>query len=363
LFAEGIGFLFMDKPNLSLTITISIFLFLSLCIFVGPLQAESGFQKGICYATWQRDRYLSVYSDKSLQALAETGAEYVSVVVTYYQDKFNSQEIFPTQKTPSDESVIHVINKAHQLGLKVMLKPHIDLIDESDGLWRADIGFQSLADWRAWFAQYLRFILHYAVLAEQTHTELLCIGTELCFASMQAEFWKGYIIPNIRRVYSGELIYAANWDEYRNIRFWDRLDYVGINAYFPLAKNSNSEYEEIRASWDEWADEIQAWQDEISKPIIFTEIGYRSCGTAAIRPWESISGKGVNLGLQADCYRAALSILYYRSWCRGLYWWYWETSPYAGGKTNRDFTPQHKPAESVLSSWYKKPCIARLSRP
>lgn len=43
------------------------------------------------------------------------------------------------------------------------------------------------------------------------------------------------LIRQIRRVYHGPLTYAANWSgEYKQIRFWDALDYVGIQAYFPL---------------------------------------------------------------------------------------------------------------------------------
>lgn len=324
---------------------------------------EVCFQKGICYVSWQRDRYLSLHSDESLEQLAQTGADWVAIITTYYQDRFNSKSIYPTSKTPSDRSIIHVINRAHQLGLKVMLKPHIDLLDRSNGLWRADIGFQNYRDWRIWFTQYLNFLQHYALLAEKTGVELFCIGTELCFASAQTEFWRGYIIPRIREIYSGKLIYAANWDEYRNVRFWDDLDYIGINAYFPLVENSsNPEYEEIKVSWERWADEIQMWQEKIRKPIIFTEIGYRSCESAARRPWDSASGGRVNLEIQANCYKAALATLYCRSWCAGLYWWYWKSSPYAGGEGNRDFTPQGKPAQLVLTAWYNRSYLVYLSK-
>lgn len=315
-------------------------------------QEELSFQKGICYATWQKERYLSTYSDKSLEMLAQTGAEWVEIVTTYYQQKFNSLKIFPTDNTPSDKSIIHVINKAHQLGLKVMLKPHVDLIDNSDGLWRGDIGFQDETDWQAWFSQYRNFILHYANLAERTNVELFCIGTELCFASMQAEFWQEDIIPRIRNAYSGKLIYAANWNEYKKISFWDDIDYIGIDAYFPLANKKNPEYEEIKAGWRKWASEITDWHRGINKPIILTEIGYRSSEFSAARPWEHNSDADIDLEVQAACYIAALDVFYNQSWCGGIYWWYWKTSPYSGGLNNRDFTPQGKPAEIVLSYWY-----------
>ncbi|MBU4346171.1 MAG: hypothetical protein KKH29_02455 [Candidatus Omnitrophica bacterium] len=272
----------MRKPNLSLSI-LSLTLF---CVgmFVSPAGAGPSFQKGICYAAWERNRYLSTHSDRSLEELARTGAEWVAIVTTYYQDRFDSTAIYATEITPSDESIIHVINRAHQLGLKVMLKPHLNLLDRKDGLCRLDIGFQNQHDWQAWFTQYLDFILHYAKMAEETGAELFCIGTELSFTTQKQEFWKDSIIPSIKRVYSGELIYAANWDTYENIRFWNELDYIGIDAYFSLTEKGSPDYEEIEAAWMRKVDEVERYQKKINKPIIFTEIGYRSCEFSAVRP-------------------------------------------------------------------------------
>lgn len=341
-------------------IAILALILLSLSGFAEAADAESSFQKGMCFVTWEKERYSSSHTDNSLEMLAGTGTEWIAIVTTYYQDEYNSQQIFPTEKTPSDRSLIHVINKAHKLGLKVMLKPHIDLIDQSDGLWRADIGFQNEADWREWFLEYSKFILHYARLAEKTNVELFCIGTELSFACQQTEFWQIYIIPQIRKAYSGKLVYAANWDEYRNIRFWDELDYVGVDAYFPLVDRSASGYEEIETGCKKWADEIEQWQKTINKPIIFTEVGYRSCEFSAARPWDSSLNAKVDLEMQANCYRAVLNTFCNRAWFKGVYWWYWKTSPYAGGLGNRDFTPQNKPAQTVLTNWYRGLSLAQL---
>lgn len=344
----------MGKIKLFLIIISLIFPFLGSAVFANAAQGpEHPFQKGVCYVSWDKERYMSVYSDKSLEKLAQIGVEWVGLVVTYYQDRYDSKQIFPTEKTPSDKSLTHVIRLAHKLGMKVMLKPHIDLVDTSDGLWRGDIGFQNHADWQEWFLEYRRFISHYAGLAEETNTELFCIGTELCFASQKASFWKEDIIPAIRKVYSGRLVYAANWDEYKNISFWEDLDYVGIDAYFPLTQKANPEYGQIRAGWQKWVDEIEAWQESVNKPVIFTEIGYRSCGSAAKMPWDYSTNAEVNLEIQANCYKAVLDVLYDRLWCKGLYWWYWGDSPFAGGMANRDFTPQNKPAEKILSYYYK----------
>jgi len=352
--------MFCLKGHWLLRLKVAFFLLGSALSVVPGFCQEPGFQKGICYASWEKDSYSSGYSDASLRALAETGAQWVEIVVTQYQKAYNSKRIFPTEKTASDASLAHAIAFSHSLGLKVMLKPHIDLIDTSAGLCRSDIGFQNPDDWQEWFSQYLKFILRYARLAQKSNVELFCIGTELSFASQKTPFWQGSIIPEIKKIYRGRLIYAANWDEYRTIKFWSGLDYAGIDAYFPLTERGNPGYEELLANWQRWANEIEAWQKEVGKPVVFTEIGYRSCDSCAARPWE-VTGNGLtNVKIQSDCYQAALNTLCNRRWCRGLYWWYWKPTPFAGGLNNRDFTPQNKPAQIILSCYYKGEALSRF---
>ncbi|MFC1644254.1 hypothetical protein ACFL5C_02945, partial [Candidatus Omnitrophota bacterium] len=73
------------------------------------LHSETGFllpQKGMCYVTWDKDRFASQYSDQSLEKLANMGVEYISVIVTQYQEKYNSTKIKKTEKTPTDKSII-----------------------------------------------------------------------------------------------------------------------------------------------------------------------------------------------------------------------------------------------------------------
>ena len=75
----------------------------------------------------------------SLEHLETTGANWVSIVVTTYQHSINTTSIFPlynasqvppdyyTYVTESDADVVAAIRKAKALGLKVMLKPHINV--------------------------------------------------------------------------------------------------------------------------------------------------------------------------------------------------------------------------------------------
>ena len=121
-------------------------------------------------------------------------------------------------------------------GISVMLKPHIWI---KGGVFTGTISFNSPEEWKQFQEFYRQFILHFAQLAEETKIPMLCIGTELqSVVANSPAYWK-QLIYEIKQVFSGKLTYAENWDQFENVPFWDQLDYVGIDAYFPL-KNRQS---------------------------------------------------------------------------------------------------------------------------
>lgn len=314
------------------------------------------FQKGICYVAWTENGYNNPNSVKAMEQLASLGVEWVSLITTWYQDKYNSTKIYSLKdKTPSDESLIFAIRKLHELKFKVMLKPHLDLL-EGQGKWRGEIEPDNPADWQTWFKNYADFILYYAGIAAKENVELLCIGTELTQSTLkQPELWRD-LIKKIKEVYKGQLTYAANWDkEFSQISFWDALDYAGLDPYFPLVCTINPKTEELKNVWPDWVKDIEAWQKKIDKPVIFTELGYKSTKDATDEPWQHVAVGELDLELQANCYKALLETFWDKPWFYGVYWWYWGTNPRMGGELNRGFTPQNKPAQEVIKEWYAKP--------
>lgn len=311
---------------------------------------EPLFQKGMCYVTWDKDKFESNYSDMALKTLKEMGVEYLQIAVTQYQEKIDSTDIYPTEFTPSDRSVKHVIKDAHDIGLKVMLKPHID-VQETDGTcWRADIGFYNEDGWNKWFNEYTKVITHYAKIAEKYNVEIFCVGTELSFTNQKTDKWKK-IISDVRKIYTGKLIYAANWDDYKNIDFWNELDFVGIDAYFPLSYKQNPSTDDIKEGWKKWKYEIEEWHNSVNKPIVFTEIGYSSSAHAPSEPWKNGSGTA-DVEIQSKCYNAFFETMFNSSWLAGVYWWSWEPTIYGGGNNNRQFTPFKKPAQNIIACRY-----------
>ena len=250
----------------------------------------------------------------------------------------------------TDGGLAETSRLAHQAGIKVALKPHIWL---HGGDWCGDIRMRSEADWREWFDQYTTFITHYAALAEREGIEMLCVGTELKNTSSREADWRR-VIAAVRRVYRGRLTYAANWDgEVDSVRFWDALDDISVQAYYPLSSAGNPGLAELQSGWRRWDRELERAAARWNRRVIFTEVGYKSARHSAERPWEWEPDGPVDLELQSRCYEALFRTFWTRPWFGGLFLWKWAPRyGDAGGPEDREFTPQHKPAEEVLRRWF-----------
>jgi hypothetical protein len=306
------------------------------------------------YATWWQGNYSSPDSDEALVILPEaTGTEWLALIVTCYQETMTSTEITcDLPRTPTDDDLLHALETARELGLKVMLKPHLDL-NSDDAHWRGDIGsgFTEEDEWVAWFESYQTMIVHYAEMAEAQGFDQLCVGTELSGTTRREEQWRA-VIDAVRDAYSGPLVYASNHGVESSIVWWDALDFIGVDAYYPLTSRIDPTLDELKAAWRMRVNRLQRLSQSFDKQIVITEIGYRSIDGANVAPWEYASTRAVDLHEQAICYRAVLESMWGQPWLAGFYWWNWDTDPNQGGPEDQGYTPHNKPAESILRLYY-----------
>jgi hypothetical protein len=246
---------------------------------------------------------------------------------------------------------VHVINRAHRLGLKVMLKPHVDLANGPDH-WRGNIGQGfSEADWTAWFTSYKDMIFHYAQLAQTHGVEQFCVGTELVSTEFRAADWRS-IIAGVRKVFSGPLTYAANPGDESRISWWDKLDFIGFDAYYALTNKNDPTLAELKAAWVPIAATLKNLSETWGKPVIFPEVGYSSQDGDNQHPWQPYVSGALDLQEQADLYRAVFESAFNQAWFAGIFWWSWETNPLQGGPCDKGGSPHDKPAEDILRLWY-----------
>ena len=319
------------------------------------------FQRGICYAHAWRDGgdvgYGSATSQKTLERLHRLGVEWISLTPFGFMQSTSAVEIRVAGAHgagESDERMRLEVAHAHALGIKVALKPHLWI---RHGEWQGDLQFANDDAWRAWFKSYRAFILHYAALAERDHYDMLVLGTELksATAACDPECWRA-LIAELRAAYHGPLTYAANWDEAERVPFWSLLDFIGVDAYAPIAKKSGAAEPELCTAWGALAKSLEALSKRTGKRVILTEIGYRATRDAAMAPatWpESDPNPQFDGGEQASCFRAAFSTLWGKPWLAGIYVWKWFTDSHdENGPT--DFSPADKPAESVIGEFYRR---------
>jgi len=322
--------------------------------------AKKGFQKGMSYPAYTKKVLSKSKSDLRLTQLERTGTKWVALVPVWYQKNYKSNNIYQASFSATDKSVIHAINKIHDLDMKVMLKPYVDSEDE---IWRAEF---EPRDFDTWFASYSDFLLHYASMAEDNNVEQLSLGVEYNFAESETAKWE-QLIDEVRQIYSGKLTYSSNWAAnygeggYRKIEFWDKLDFVGIDAYFPLTDdNYDPSVKQLKKGWNQWINQIQRWRKKnnlTDKKIIFTEIGYSSYDGVNTEPWGyDYDGKDEDQQEQKDCYKAFFKKVYPKKWMKGTYWWYWD-NPSTNDSTSPkylNFTTRKKLAAKTLRKYYKK---------
>jgi len=314
-------------------------------------------QKGITFAHLYRphQNLVSQRSTESLRYLrSRVNVEWIALTPFAYQSTYDLPNL-SLGSDPPDDHLRRAIADAHAMGLKVMLKPHIWLRDQSAERWRGTIGMRTEEDWQAWFRNYERVILHYAALAADTDVELFCVGVELARTTLEREENWRRVISRVRERYDGPLVYAANWlEEYEDIPFWDAVDYVGINAFFPLSDAPGPSLDELRRRARMVAQEVELVHLHTGKPVIFTEVGFKSVPGTAVRPWlwSRGSDRTVDLEEQTRCYQAILEVFWDKPWFYGIYWWKWFSDMSRGGSHHSGFTPQHKPAEEILAEWY-----------
>ena len=250
------------------------------------------------------------------------------------------------------EGSCKLIAFAKEHNLKVMLKPHVWVMGEG---WTGDYSLSSENDWKIWEQDFSVYIMNYAHVADSLDVEMLCIGTEYRIpAKERPEFWK-HLISQIREVYNGQITYASNWDNFENITWWDKVDFIGIDAYFPLAEGDHPSVAEIEKGWEPVKSKLSEFSRRWNKPILFTEYGFQSANGAAGKHWElDKSSTNINEELQADAYEATYRSLMDEPWFAGGFLWKWHFTSRHDRWRGTEWTPQNKPAEAVIAKWYGK---------
>jgi hypothetical protein len=301
-------------------------------------------QRGVVLPTWKTHGYGGPATTQATSAIAGVGATWIQFTPTWKMATATSSRI-DVAWSVTDADLLAAIDHAHSKGLKILLKPHVD---PQDGTIRWKINPSNRA---AWFNSYQSMMTHYATIAQQKGVEEFSVGCELATMSGSADrsAWLT-VIDAIKAIYSAPLVYAATVDEYPNVSFWDQLNFIGIDAYFPLSTTPTTDISALEAAWIPIRDQMSAFAVDVGRRILFTEAGYPSLVGAAIEPWNNEYSSTPSQPEQAAGYEALLATFSGQPWWAGAFWWSWWTDN--GVYNPLDFAIGDKLAESVLRNWW-----------
>jgi len=299
------------------------------------------------------------FPEDPFPAVTDVGAQWVAVIP--YALTRKGQPVLSFDRGQQwwgerSEGVRKTIEYARDSQMKVFLKPHVWV----RGAWIGELEFSSEEDWEAWESDYRDYLLTFAKLAEEMKVEAFCVGTEIKKSVLREQFWRA-LIEDVREVYQGKLTYAANWDDYQQVPFWDALDFIGVDAYFPLVEDKTPAVAQLTEAWKPRVQELESFSKKKQKPIVFTEFGYLSLDGCTYQTWKLERKRKetpINEQAQANALEALFQVFSGKEWWGGGFIWKWYPNYELGNGHYEqynagDYTPQGKLSEKTLSRWYK----------
>lgn len=302
----------------------------------------------MCGMTWgwvgTRGTWATPEAARSMRLMAEHDVTWTAIAYAAQQQHVYSTDIPLDGVQVSDDELVWAIREAHSLGLRVCLKPVVNVFD---GSWRAHIGFfdhevPGEPTWAEWFASYRRFILHAARIASAEGCAMLCVGCEMVRADAQEQHWRA-LIAEVREVYAGLVTY--NCDKYQedHVTWWDAVDVISSSGYYPID------------GWQAQLDRIERVVEASGKPFVFMEAGCPSRGGSAALPndWSlpGVPSSSEQLRYYEQMFRAVRD----RPWVQGLMLWDWPARLYPEQEAadNDDYCPYGKPAGAFMAAQYR----------
>ena len=128
----------------------------------------------------------------------------------------------------------------------------------------------------AWFASYTAFISHYAAMAQRLGVEQFAVGSELVLDQRRSARLVTGNSGSTGSVSRHRAVCGRCGDEAIRVPFWDAVDMIGIDAYFPLSTASTTDVSVLQRSWEPIRAEMAAGSARYGRKILFTEAGFTS---------------------------------------------------------------------------------------
>jgi hypothetical protein len=329
-----------------------------------PRLTDQDFHAGAVVLVYGNDSAFQEKTHLLLNYLIYLQINSISLTFPLYQDNWTASRVFiDDDLTLSEENIRYFIREAIKRNFTVTIRP---VLDEAslylDNHWRGSIEPEDI---ESWFQSYSEIILKYSQLAAEEEADIMCIGAEFNSLEAETDQWLK-LIEEVRSLYSGQLTYSANWSQVPNgsIEFWSELDFIGIDAFFPLNAPLEATSAELVEAWQPWVEIIDDMKASHNMPVVFTEIGVIPYSGSYRNPWRwrTISQADLETlesGLEVSESDLETQRNYYAATCEavdelvnGIYWWNFELDPPADPKNDPSFNPSGKPAADVIRNCF-----------
>lgn len=301
--------------------------------------------------------------DRQLDRLAAMGVDAVSLMPFAFEEGPSVPRLHMLGGSPESETdvgLIHAVRRARAHGMRTLYKPHIWV---GGGSWPGDVAMRDETAWREWWRDYRRYVLHHAVLARWSGADLFSIGCELSGTLGRAEDWRR-LIAAVRQVFPGPLTYAGNWSgDLERAPFWEQLDLMGVDAYFPLSPDPAAGRAELARGAAAVVARLAAASRARHRPLLLTEVGFAACRAAWTAPHRE--GGTPSQADQAAAYGALFGALGRPPWLAGAFVWKAFSGEAAAAdrpaaarrrreETAADFRFLGREAEAAIAAYYSR---------
>jgi Glycoside Hydrolase Family 113 len=291
----------------------------------------------------------------SLHAIHDLGAGWVAIHPYAGIGGDGSVRFRPIDVEHPPDWLARPIREAHAMGMKLLIVPHLAHWG-SPFRWRGDISFRTQPQWERFFTEYTDWMVTLASACR--NADGFCVGSELDGTIDHEAQWRA-LIARVRAVTPAALTYGANWTAYEHVRFWDALDVVGIQAYFPLIEGKSpqdvSRWDDatldrsLRDGWARIVARLRPFALAHNRPIVFTELGYNCSWDAPLQPWAYPTDGPEAERVQTACMRAALEATASEPWILGAFLWKWFPEPWPAGRNFKLATPAME--KVIAAAW------------
>jgi hypothetical protein len=330
-----------------------------------PLPLPLPFLRGVSLAMENslEGGYHAPALDRQLDRLAAIGVDAVSLMPFAFEEGPSAPRLRMLGGSPESETdvgLIHAVRRARAHGLRTLYKPHVWV---GGGSWPGDVAMRDEAAWREWWRDYRRYVLHHAVLARWAGADLFSIGCELSGTLGRSEDWR-QLIAAVRQVFPGPLTYAGNWNgDLERAPFWEQLDLVGVDAYFPLSADPAAGRAELARGAAAVAARLAAASHAHHRPLLLTEVGFAACRATWTAPHRE--GGTPSQADQAAAYAALFGALGHPPWLAGAFVWKAFSGEAAAAdrpaaarrrreETAADFRFLGRQAEAAIAAYYSR---------